>query len=158
MIKAADDSQLDMMWDLIDRCRAALLERGIRQWDHLHPARESVAADIADKRLYCLTASGLCRAVVTIDVQQEAECATVPWTTTEPALSVHRLCVDPAAQGCGLGRQLMDYIETYAKHYRFAGLRLDAYSGNPQALAFYRRRGYREAGLVHFPRRVMPFI
>ena len=78
MIKAADDSQLDMVWDLIDRCRAALLERGIRQWDHLYPARESVAADIADKRLYCLTASGLCRAVVTIEVKQEAECATVP--------------------------------------------------------------------------------
>lgn len=43
---------MDMMWDLIDRCRTALLERGIRQWDHLYPARESVAADIADKRLY----------------------------------------------------------------------------------------------------------
>jgi ribosomal protein S18 acetylase RimI-like enzyme len=158
MIKAADDSQLDMVWDLIDRCRAALLEQDIRQWDQLYAARESVAADIVDKRLYCRTASGLCRAVVTIDVKQEAEYATVPWTTTEPALSVHRLCVDPAAQGRGVGRQLMDYIETYAKHHRFAGLRLDAYSGNPQALAFYRRRGYREAGLVYFPHRVLPFV
>ncbi|WP_173049782.1 hypothetical protein [Nitrospira sp. KM1] len=37
-------------------------------------------------------------------------------------------------------------------------VRLDAYSGNPQALTLYRRRGYREAGQVTFPRRALPFI
>lgn len=157
MIVAADVSQFDAAWNIIDRCRTALLEQGILQWDKLYPTAEIVRADIADRRLYLLTLSGICRAVVTIDVKKEAQYSTVLWTTAEPALIVHRLCVEPGFQGHGYGRQLMDYVETYARHHRYTSLRLDAYSGNPRAVALYQRLGYHEAGRVFFPRRVLPF-
>jgi GNAT superfamily N-acetyltransferase len=153
----ADTSLLDAAWDIIARCRTALREGGILQWDDLYPTREIVAADIAGGRLYVLTSAGRPQAVVTVDATQDDEYATVPWTSAEPALVVHRLCVDPAAQGHGLGRLLMEHVEAHAAHHRFASIRLDAYSGNPPALALYRRRGYREAGQLFFPRRALPF-
>jgi ribosomal protein S18 acetylase RimI-like enzyme len=156
-IVRADTSHLDEAWSIVDRCRIALRERGIFQWDDIYPTREVVAADIAGGRLYALTAAGRCHAVVTVDTVQDDQYVTVPWTSAEPALVVHRLCVDPVAQGRGLGRRLMDYVEAHAKHHRFASVRLDAYSGNAEAVAFYRRRGYREAGQVYFPRRTLPF-
>jgi GNAT superfamily N-acetyltransferase len=158
MISAADYSQLDAVWNVIDRCRRALLEQGIFQWDNLYPTSETVAEDIAGGHLYALMSSGRCRAVVTVDTAPESQYAAIQWTTAEPALLAHRLCVDPATQGCGFGRQLITYVEEYGVRHRFAGMRLDAYSGNARALTFYRQRGYREAGQVFFPRRVLPFI
>ena len=52
----------------------------------------------------------------------------------------------------------MDYVENYARRHRYASLRLDAYIGYARALAFYKERGYHEAGQVLFPRRELPFI
>ncbi len=157
MIEVATKSQFDIVWNIIDRCRSALLDQGILQWDNLYPTAETVRADIADGRLYLSTSSGINRAVVTLDMKAEPQYSTVLWKTLEPALIVHRLCVDPTFQGNGFGRQLMDYAESYARQHRYASLRLDAYSGNPRALVLYHRRGYRKAGQVLFPRRVLPF-
>src|SRR5690242_4203025 len=117
MIEVATDSQFGMAWDIIDRCRTALLDQGILQWDDLYPTAETVWTDIADRRLYLLTSSGIGRAVVTIDTKTEPQYSTVVWETVEPALIVHRLCVDPAFQGNGFGRQLMDYVENYARRH-----------------------------------------
>ena len=157
MIEAATDSQFGMAWDIIDRCRTALIDQGILQWDDLYPTTETVWGDIADRRLYLLTSSGIGRAIVTIDTKMEPQYSSVSWTTVEPALIVHRLSVDPAFQGNGFGRQLMDYVENYARWHRYASLRLDAYTGYARALAFYKKRGYREAGQVVFPRRELSF-
>ena len=157
MIVKADISHLDAAWRIIDRCRASLRERGIFQWDDVYPTREDVEADIGAGRLYALTTGEHPQAIVTMDSIQEPEYATLSWMSPEPALVVHRLCVDPSAQGRGLGGQLMDYVEKHASRHRFASIRLDAYSGNPQALSLYRRRGYREVGQVLFPRRTLPF-
>jgi ribosomal protein S18 acetylase RimI-like enzyme len=156
-IVQADESQLDAAWTVIDRCRGALRRRGILQWDDVYPTRATVAADIAHGRLYVLTVSGECQATVALDDTQDPLYRTVPWTTAEPALVIHRLCVDPGAQGRGYGRQLMEFAEAYAEHHRYSSVRLDAYSDNPSAVMLYRRRGYREAGQVMFPRRSLPF-
>jgi ribosomal protein S18 acetylase RimI-like enzyme len=153
----ADASHLDAAWAIIDRCRTALRERGIEQWDLVYPTRETVANDIANGRLYVVTDGSVCQATVALDTRQEPEYVAVPWNTSEPALVVHRLCVDPAMQGRGLGAQVMDFVESYAREQGYASIRLDAYSGNPDAVAFYRRRGYREAGQIFFPRRPLPF-
>ncbi len=157
MIEVAIDSQFDIAWNIIDRCRSSLLEQSILQWDDHYPTVETVRADIADRRLYLLTSSGIGRAVVTIDTKTEPQYSTVSWTTIEPALIVHRLCVDPVFQGNGFGRQLMNYVENYARCHRYASLRLDVYSGYPRALALYRQRGYHEVGQIVFPRRVLQF-
>lgn len=153
----ADESHLGAAWAVIDRCRAALRQRGILQWDDAYPTRETVAADIAHRGLYVLIVSGECQATVALDETQDDLYRTVPWTTVEPALVVHRLCVDPAAQGRGYGRHLMEFVEAYAERHRYSSVRLDAYSDNSASVALYRRRGYREAGQLMFPRRSLPF-
>ena len=157
MIIPAERAHLDAAWQIVDRCRTALRARGILQWDDVYPTRQTVEADIECARLYVLHSGDEAAAIVTVDATPDEQYATVPWTSAEPALVVHRLCVDPAAQRRGLGGRLMDYVEAHAEHHGFASVRLDAYSGNPDALALYRRRGYREAGQVFFPRRSLPF-
>lgn len=157
MVTKGIQGDLDAVWNIIDRCRASLRQRGIFQWDMVYPTRETAVQDMNVGGLYVLTSLGQVLAVVTIDTQHEDEYNTVRWTTSEPALIVHRLCVDPEVQGQGIGRRLMEFVEQYAVRQRFSSVRLDAYSGNPRALALYRQRGYRQAGQVFFPRRTMPF-
>jgi ribosomal protein S18 acetylase RimI-like enzyme len=156
-IRQADASHLEVAWGIVERCRAALREAGIPQWDDVYPTRDTVAEDIAQGSLFILATSAVPHAIVALNSHQDDQYRAVSWVTAEPALVVHRLCVDPHAQGRGLARLLMTFAETFAAEHGFASVRLDAYSGNPAAVALYRHCGYREAGRVRFARRALPF-
>ena len=157
-IITAGQAHVEAAWGIVDACRAALHERGIVQWDDTYPTRQTVADDAARGRLFVLVVAAQCVATVTLDESVAPEYASVPWKFSTPALVVHRLCVDPMRQGQGFGRTLMDFSEAHAVAHGYASIRLDAYSPNREAIALYRRRGYREAGLVMFPRRIAHFV
>jgi ribosomal protein S18 acetylase RimI-like enzyme len=106
---------------------------------------------------FLLVQAERCVGAITLDGKADPAYATMPWRHPEPALVVHRLCIDPGSQGKGLGSHMMAFAETHATREGFASIRLDAYSGNPQAVALYRRRGYRQAGELYFPLRRLPF-
>jgi ribosomal protein S18 acetylase RimI-like enzyme len=158
VIVRADDSHLEAAWTIITRCRAALSGTGIHQWDDVYPTRETVLQDLAHGALYMLVAGTGCQATIALDDRQEEAYGALSWSTEEPALVVHRLCVDPAFQGHGLAHRVMDFVEAHAQAHHYRSIRLDAYSGNPAATGLYRRRGYRAVGEVFFPRRPLPFV
>jgi ribosomal protein S18 acetylase RimI-like enzyme len=133
-------------------------QNGIHQWDEVYPNEEIITKDVDSRALYVLEQNGLCIAAVSLNQEQDAAYQKVHWLGGEPVLVVHRLCVDPAYQGNGLGNRLMDFAEEYAKQHAYASIRLDAYTGNPSAIRLYERRGYRKAGQVYFPRRTLPFF
>jgi len=154
----AEARHVDPAWRVMDRCRAALAAAGIRQWDDVYPTRDVIAEDVRRGALYVLEDQDVrCVASVALDDVQAEEYRSLTWTTEEPALVVHRLCVDPAAQGRGLAHDLMEFAESYAAATGYVSVRLDAYTGNPRSVRLYRRRGYREVGQISFPRRELPF-
>ena len=57
-----------------------------------------------------------------------------------------RLYVQPAAQGSGLGRQLIRAAEALALEAGLAALWLTAWDGTRRALGFYAREGYADVG------------
>ena len=57
---------------------------------------------------------------------------------------IKRLWVSPAARGLGLARRLMAAVEAVARDLGIATLRLDTNSALPEAVALYRRSGWRE--------------
>jgi ribosomal protein S18 acetylase RimI-like enzyme len=80
---------------------------------------------------------------------QDPEYAGVPWTIRDGRVAVvHRLMVDPACQGRGIGRGLMRFAEDRARELGYGVIRLDAFTANPRALRLYRRLGYHDAGSV----------
>jgi ribosomal protein S18 acetylase RimI-like enzyme len=60
--------------------------------------------------------------------------------------------VEPRYQGQGVARRLMQFAENQASRAGFEGMRLDAFSLNPQALRLYRNLGYRDAGSASLPK------
>jgi len=157
-IARAEERHVDAAWELLSRCKAALDAQGIRQWDDVYPTRDLIAADIHNGALFMLEEHGRCVAHAALDRRQAKEWRPVAWTSIEPALVVHRLCVDPAEQGRGLAHEMMDFAEAYAVASGCASVRLDACALNERSLRLYRRRGYREAGTVRLARFDMEFL
>ena len=143
---------------LIAACTQTMREQGIDQWDEIYPNAEIIAKDVESRALYVLEQGDVCTAAVALNQEQDEAYQQVHWLGGEPVLVVHRLCVDPAYQGNGIGNRLMDFAEEYAEQHAYASIRLDAYTGNPSAIRLYERRGYRKAGQVYFPRRTLPFF
>jgi GNAT superfamily N-acetyltransferase len=134
---------------LARRCAEAMKNNGIDQWDHLYPDLATFERDIEAGTLHVAEAAGKILGCVTLSESQDPTYAGVEWELIESRIVVvHRLMIDPVAQGKGLARQLMSYVETLAATQGIQALRLDAFTRNPTALALYDKLGYRRAGIV----------
>lgn len=136
---------------VVRTCVADMLAKGIEQWDEVYPDRSTIERDIAEETLYLAMQAGGCRGIIALDERQSNEYRAVRWESAGgKMLVVHRLAIDPAAQGQGIASRLMDFAEEHGRRNGYAGIRLDAFAGNPRALRLYNRRGYRMAGAVTF--------
>lgn len=61
---------------------------------------------------------------------------------SDAGINVLGLAVFPSAQGCGIGRQLMERMEDFAKSHQYAFIRLNSASHRKEAHVFYERIGY----------------
>lgn len=156
-ILQASQGHVPSVIEVIHACTHSMLQAGIFQWDEIYPNRKQVEEDVSERTLYVALEKGVCLGAVSLNKKQEDAYQQVEWCGTEPVLVIHRLCVDPAFQGLGIAGQLMSFAEDLASRQGYASIRLDAYAGNPKAVAFYERRGYLRVGQVSFPRRDLPF-
>jgi len=144
--------------EIIRRCLAQMRTQGIEQWDEIYPDQGVIADDIRARSLHVVRAGDRCVAAICLNEVQPDEYRDLPWRCTAGrVLVIHRLCVHPDWQAHGLARELMDFAERHAREKGYACIRLDAYCGNPRAMALYQRRGYLLVGQTTFPRRPLPF-
>lgn len=157
-VEPATAADVPEVFGIITRCVTAMRAEGIQQWDETYPNLEVVANDFATHALFVIRAARVCIATVSLNEVQPEQYAPLPWQIVSGrVLVIHRLCVDPATQQRGAARALMDFAEAFAREHNFASIRLDAYTGNPRAMALYERRGYQRVGPAVFPRRPLPF-
>ncbi|MFZ3283006.1 peptidase C39 family protein [Pseudomonas sp.] len=62
---------------------------------------------------------------------------------------LYSIAIAADARGEGLGKQLLQRIETIALQHDCAYLRLEVRTDNPAAIALYERNGYRRFALIH---------
>ncbi len=63
--------------------------------------------------------------------------------TGRPHAHVEVVALDPAVQGVGLGRRLMEEAEHWARGLGYEAITLNVFAGNRRALDLYERLGYR---------------
>lgn len=64
------------------------------------------------------------------------------------AVYLHALAVAPDAQGCGVGRRLVEEAKAVARAWPSNAIRLDAYDHTAGAAPFYVKCGFRQVGRV----------
>ncbi|MEG1857981.1 MAG: GNAT family N-acetyltransferase, partial [Pseudoflavonifractor sp.] len=102
-IRLARPEDLDAIWSLVTRAVRDMQRRGNPQWDEFYPTRTHYVGDQACGELYvCTDDGGRILGAVCINTDQAPEYASLPWTIPGPAVVLHRMAVDPAAQCRGI--------------------------------------------------------
>jgi len=132
------------------RAVADMCDRFIFQWDDIYPSEETLMQDIDSGDMYVLCHGKDIVGALAMNDRQDKEYAQGSWKGNEPAAVIHRLCIDPAYQRKGYGRQAMELAHILLKERGFESVRLDAFSQNPHALNLYESLGYVKTGEVMF--------
>ena len=99
-------------------------------------------ADGDDRR----TLATLARDTVFVAELEGTPAGYVALEENERAVRIEQLCVHPAHEEEGVGRQLLEWAEGYAISAGAARLQVVVESANVRAVSFYRGRGFVEAG------------
>lgn len=143
----AGQSDLPVIWELYQAGIRGLLESGIFQWDALYPDQEILAEDVKKGEMYLGWLGEQLACAYVLNQECDPEYADGMWQYPgEPFRVVHRLCVDPACQGQGVGGQTMQHIEEMVRAAGVRVIRLDVFSRNPKALTLYENLGYCRVG------------
>lgn len=119
----------------------------IYQWDEIYPNEDILKRDIDKKELFVGILSGKIAVIYVLNKDCDEEYNNGNWKNRNASyFIVHRLCVNPVFQNCGLGKETMKHIESNLKKNGIESIRLDAFINNPYALKLYKRMGYSVVG------------
>jgi ribosomal protein S18 acetylase RimI-like enzyme len=146
------------IFDIISNCTKHMESQGVYQWNEFYPNADAIGNDIESEYGFVFKDHGKCIAYVAINEEQSPEYSQIKWVSDgRKVLVIHRLSVHPEAQGKGIAKQMLHFIEDVATKNNYSCIRLDAYSGNETALKLYENFGYQKAGQLYFPWRDLPF-
>ena len=151
-IRAVKPEELTEITALCRACTENMNQNGIAQWDEIYPDEATFKRDIEGCSLFAavLTGSQIAGCVV-LNTFQDKEYAQIDWQYTGDKIAViHRLMVLPKFEGKGVAGKLLTYAQETAKILGFKAIRLDMFTQNPRAVAFYKKNGYTLRGTVEF--------
>ncbi|OZB98608.1 GNAT family N-acetyltransferase [Paenibacillus sp. XY044] len=157
-IRTGATGDMEEIMGLIARCVKVMQDGGSDQWDEQYPNRGVIGEDLKQGTLTVAVLDGSIAGIMVLDHHQDEQYDTVDWADTKgPHLMMHRLAVDPMAQGRGVARKLVAFAEHFATENGYQSIRLDTYAKNGPALKLYRGLGYDQRGEVNYPGREAGF-
>ncbi len=148
MIRQATSADLPELLALVRRVIPAMRAAGNLQWNESYPNAEVFGRDLERTQLWIAELDGSIAGVAALTTDQEPEYAQVGWDIHETALVVHRLAVDPAAQGRGIASALMQQAERVATERGIAVLRVDTNTRNEATQRLFPKLGYTLSGEI----------
>ena len=120
---------------IVEIARAAYIKYVPRMGREPPPMLADFAAEVAAGR------------VVVIEIARAVEGYLISWPKME-AYFIDNIAVDPAHQGLGLGRQLMEYAVRETKRHNLSAIQLYTNATMTENLAMYARMGFVETHRV----------
>jgi GNAT superfamily N-acetyltransferase len=142
IIAPAEEADLPRLLKFRTDASAWLAARGTDQWAKPFPA-EHILSSIRRGEVFMIRETPLSDAAATITLDRDADPRLwTPEEIAEPALYVHKLAVDRAYAGTGLGSALLDWAGDQAVQQGAKWLRLDAWSTNARLQTYYLDHGF----------------
>ena len=149
-IRTAVPGDIEAVMHTIDICRADMITRGINNWNEEYPFPELLLQDITEGTVFLLYQDDTLAGNVTVTPHMyERALREITWQgPDDDCLEIARLCIDPAYQGQGLGRQLFDHALRHAVRRGTRSIRLEVISSERHLIEMYARRGFTLLGSV----------
>jgi ribosomal protein S18 acetylase RimI-like enzyme len=133
---------------LVKRVVPLMRASGNLQWGDDYPNAAAFERDISLNQLWLAQIDGRLAGVAAITTDQDPDYVKVGWDIHETAIVVHRLAVDPAFQGKGVAKALMEQAEVVARDRSISILRVDTNSQNQATQRLFPQLGYVFAGEI----------
>ncbi|WP_294354093.1 GNAT family N-acetyltransferase [uncultured Clostridium sp.] len=147
----AKKSDLDKIFEMYTDAIKEMEKNNIHQWDELYPDKEILEEDIEKQEMYLAFDDDKVVAAYVLNEVCDEEYLDGEWKFPDASFSViHRLCVNPKYQRCGVGSKTVKYIEDKVKLKGIESIRLDTFTLNPYSLRMYDKLGYKKVGMVHW--------
>jgi GNAT superfamily N-acetyltransferase len=150
LVRLGRIEDVPVVMQLVSRVVPLMLASGNLQWDDQYPNAAVFERDVEKAQLWIAEIDGQIAGVAAITTDQEPEYAAVGWDTSELAIVVHRIAVDPVFWGKGVAAQLMIQAETVARKRKISVLRVDTNTENEATQKLFPKLGYSLAGQTEF--------
>ena len=148
-IRKGNTSDIKNIMNVYRSCIKGMIKIGINQWDESYPNKEVISSDIKASTYYIAENDGEVIAGLNLDNIQDSKYLDINWEDISNSfLVVHRLAVKEEFWNQKIGKELMIFVESLVLKKNLKSIRLDTYSGNPNAIIFYKRLGYKEMGTI----------
>lgn len=151
MIRQANLSDIDAIWRLREETKQLLKDRGIDQWQHSNPARETFINDIQRGEFFVYDIAGEILGMIAIKSGIEKTYNIIydgTWGKDGPYLTIHRLAVKRHLLGKQVSILLMKHAERLATEHRLNYIRIDTHRDNLYAKRLFLSLGYVERGWI----------
>ena len=149
-IRRAYKTDLKNIMKMYKSCVNGMINNGIDQWDENYPNAEIISQDLKNKTYYVAEEKEEIIGGINIDQNQDITYLDLNWEdNSNQFLVVHRLAVKEEYWNKKIGKNLMLFSEEMVVKKGLKSIRLDTYSGNPKAIDFYLRLGYKELGSIN---------
>ncbi len=150
-IRQATEQDFSAIRALYDQARVFFRENGINQWQKGYPEDEILYGDIAGGTSYVALERGKVVAAFVATPQKDPSYETIAdgwWRLDQDYIAIHRVAVDNACKGRGIGSQLIAYVEHEIIGGKPCYLKADTHIDNHPMQRLLQKNGFRRAGVI----------
>ncbi|WP_102275602.1 GNAT family N-acetyltransferase [Cytobacillus massiliigabonensis] len=147
-VSIAMSKDADKILDLLKDVAKWLKEKGIDQWGFLAAGGEDdeVRQAINNNNTYIVKRDGVIVATFTLYPTQSSWDKYTWGNLNDGAVYLHRLAISRTKIGSGLGKKILQWMETILEKEGKNSLRLDCVGNNSKLNEFYRNYGFEKVG------------
>ncbi|WP_432205161.1 GNAT family N-acetyltransferase [Cetobacterium somerae] len=130
---------------------------GNDQWDENYPQSENFFKDIEAGNLYVDEWENEIRGFICVDYTEPLEYKNVQWRSSNKAMVIHRMAVNPIFRKQGVGISLLQFAENLAVEHKINYLKTDTYSINDKMNSLFKKFNFQLVGKINFLGKLNPF-
>lgn len=158
-IRKATKQEFKQIISLYEDGIDVIVPKGISQWQWgVYPSEDILQRDMHKGQLYGAWLADALVAAFVLDDECDPQYSQVAWRYGQNPAVLHRVMINPAFHGQGVGEELIVWILDHAAGLDYDCLRLDSYILNEDAIELYENIGMRRAGTTYFDESAIPYV